>query len=215
MVWLNFNKPLTTKNLQYDPKEIPKFHSGEVKDLLQASYKRNGEAENIGKKYNLKLDHSLSNAEHKVFIDDKGNPDVVFTGSRKGADVLTDIALGIGLGGLTPRFQNSTALIDKVKQKYKNKPLSVLGHSLGGSLAESVSNKVDKVITLDKGVGLFGIGKKINKNQTDIRASNDLVSLLSKTQSGGKKSVINGTKGIINPLKSHDYRNLSNINKTF
>jgi hypothetical protein len=71
MGWLNFNKPLTTKKLQYDSKEIPKFHSGEVKDLLQASYKRNGEAENIGKTYNLKLDHSLSNAEHKVFIDDK------------------------------------------------------------------------------------------------------------------------------------------------
>ena len=91
----------------------------------------------------------------------------------------------------------------------------MLGDSLGGSLAESVSKKVDKVITHNKGVGLFGIGKKINKNQTDIRASNDLVSLLSKTQSGGKKSVINGTKGIINPLKSHDYRNLDKINKTF
>jgi hypothetical protein len=125
MVWLNSYKPLTKRNLQYDSSVIPKFHSGEVKDLLQASYKRNGDAESIGKKYNLKLDHSLSNAEHKVFIDKDGNPDVVFTGTRKFGDYLTDAALTFGLGGLTPRFQNSTKLIDKVKAKYKNKPLSV------------------------------------------------------------------------------------------
>lgn len=215
MGWLDFHKPLTTKSIQYDPSVVPKFHSGEVKDLLQASYQRNGNAETIGKKYNLKLDHSLSNSNHKVFIDEKGNPDVVFTGSRKGADVLTDIALGIGLGGFTPRFRNSTALIDKVKEKYKNKPVSVLGDSLGGSLAESVAGKVDKVITHNKGTGIFGIGKEIRPNTTNIRSSNDLISILNKTQSGGKNVVIKGTKHIINPLKSHDYRNLSKIDKTF
>lgn len=183
MTWLNFNKPLTSKNTQYDPKVVPKFHSSEVKDLLQASYKRNGDAENIGKKYNLKLDHALSNAEHKVYIDKNGNPDVVFTGTRKFGDVLTDVALATGFGAFTPRFQNSTKLIDKVKEKYKNKPLSVLGHSLGGSLAEHVGKKADKVITLDKGVGLFGIGKNIRNNQTDIRGSNDAVSMFRNTQS--------------------------------
>ena len=209
MVWLNSYKPLTKRNLQYDP---PKFHSGEVKDLLQASYKRNSDAESIGKKYNLKLDHSLSNAEHKVYIDKDGNPDVVFTGTRKFGDYLTDAALTFGLGGLTPRFQNSTKLIDKVKEKYKNKPLSVLGHSLGGSLAESVGKKADKVITLDKGVVFFGIGKQIRPNQTDIRASNDAISVLRNTQSGGKKITLKD-KGNYNFYNAHDIRHLDKINK--
>jgi hypothetical protein len=213
MGWLNFNKPLTKKSLQYDPKEIPKFHSSEVKDLLQASYKRNGDAENIGKKYNLKLDHALSNAEHKVYIDKNGNPDVVFTGTRKFGDVLTDVALATGFGAFTPRFQNSTKLIDKVKEKYKNKPLSVLGHSLGGSLAEHVGKKADKVITLDKGVGLFGIGKNIRNNQTDIRGSNDAVSMFRNTQSGGKKITLKD-KYNFNIINAHDIKHMDKINKT-
>jgi hypothetical protein len=203
------------KSLQYDPKYIPKVKSSELKDLIQASYSRNGPAKDIGKKYGYVLDEDLSNAEQKVFLDKQKNPKIVFTGSRKGADFITDVALGFGLAGLTPRFQNSSKLVDKVKQKYKNKPITALGDSLGGSLAESVGGKVDKVITTSKGVGLFGIGKRIRPNQTDIRASNDWISILRNTQSGGKKVTIAGTRGIINPAKSHDYRNLEKINKTF
>ena len=212
---MNFNKPLSTKNIQYDPKYIPKVKSSELKDLIQASYSRNNPARDIGKKYGYTLDDSLSNAEQKVFLDKDKNPKIVFTGSRKGADVLTDIALGAGLAGFTPRFQRSSALVDKVKEKYKNRPITALGDSLGGSLAESVGGKVDKVITTSKGVGLFGIGKQIRPNQTDIRASNDAISVLRNTQSGGKKVTIKGTKGIFNPFISHDYRNLDKIDKTF
>jgi hypothetical protein len=215
MVWLNFNKPLSTKSLQYDPKYIPKVKSSELKDLLQASYSRNTPAREIGKKYGYTLDDSLSNAEQKVFLDKENNPKIVFTGSRKGADVVTDIALGVGLAGITPRFQRSSKLVDKVKEKYKNKPITAIGDSLGGSLAESVGGKVDKVITTSKGVGLFGIGKQIRPNQTDISASNDVISIFKKTQSGGKKVIIKGTKNIINPWASHDYRNLDKIDKTF
>jgi hypothetical protein len=58
MGWLNFNKPLTTKNLQYDPKEIPKVSSNELKDLIQASYSRNTPAKEIAKKYGYTLDEN-------------------------------------------------------------------------------------------------------------------------------------------------------------
>jgi hypothetical protein len=204
-----------TRNLQYDPNYIPKVKSTELKDLIQASYSRNTPAREIGKKYGYVLDDDLSNAEQKVFLDKNKNPKIVFTGSRKGMDALTDLAILGGVAGLTPRFQNSSKLVDKVKQKYKNRPITAIGDSLGGTLAESVGGKVDKVITTSKGVGLFGIGKKIRSNQTDIRASNDVISLLRNTQSGGKKITIKGTKGIINPFASHDYRNLDKINKTF
>jgi len=204
-----------TRNLQYDPNYIPKVKSTELKDLIQASYSRNTPAREIGKKYGYVLDDDLSNAEQKVFLDKNKNPKIVFTGSRKGMDAITDLAILGGVAGLTPRFQNSSKLVDKVKQKYKNRPITAIGDSLGGTLAESVGGKVDKVITTSKGVGLFGIGKKIRSNQTDIRASNDVISLLRNTQSGGKKVVIKGTKGILNPFASHDYRNLDKINKTF
>ena len=40
MPWLNYNKPLTTKSTQYQ--NVKSLHSDQVKDLLKASYKRNG-----------------------------------------------------------------------------------------------------------------------------------------------------------------------------
>lgn len=197
------------------PSKTKPISSSELQDLLKASYSRNTPAREIGQKYGFTLDDSLSNAEQKVFIDKTKTPTVVFTGSRKGSDIITDLALGVGFGSITPRFQRSSALIDKVKSKYSGKPITAIGDSLGGSLAEFVGRKVDKVITTNKGVGFGTIFKKINPNQTDIRSSNDLVSLLSKTQTGGRKHVIKNTKGIINPLESHKYTNLSKINKTF
>lgn len=202
------------RGYQYDPAYIPKVSSNELQDLLKASYQRNTPAREIGKKYGYTLDDSLSNSEQKVYIDKEGRPKIVFTGTRKFGDVFTDVALGVGLAGITPRFQKARELVEKVKQKYKNKPVTALGDSLGGSISESIGDKVDKVITTSKGVGLFGIGKQIRPNQTDIRASNDVISLLSKTQSGGRKVNISMPK-TFNPYTSHDYRNLSKINKIF
>ena len=69
---------------------------------------------------------------------------------------------------------------------------------MGGSLAEYAGG--NKVITVDKGVGLGGIGKKIRSQQTDIRAGGDIVSALRNTQSGGRKVVIKNTN-YLNPLK--------------
>lgn len=205
---------MLTKTLQYDPKAIPKVKSSELKDLLQASYRRNTGARDIGKKYGYVLDEDLSNAEQKVYIDKDKNPKIVFTGTRKGADLITDTALAFGFAGVTPRFRRSSQLVDKVKQKYKNRPITALGHSLGGSLAESVAGKVDKVVTLDKGVGLFGIGKRIRPNTTDVRTSNDIFSILRNTQTGGKKVTITA-RDVFNPSKSHDIKMLDKINKTF
>lgn len=199
---------LTTKRTQFVTLP-PKLHSTEVKDLLKASYQRNGDAEKIGKKYDLSLDHSLSNAEHKVFVDKKGNADVVYTGSRKFGDWITNGFLAVGLGGLTPRFRESKQLMEKVRDKYKGKHVTTLGHSLGGSLAESTGG--DKVITLDKGVGLAGIGKRIKSNQTDIRAGGDAVSILRNTQSGGKKITIKNTK-YLNPFYAHDVGHVEKLN---
>lgn len=203
-----------TRNLQYDPKVIPKVKSTELKDLLKASYQRNTPAKEIGKKYGYVLDEDLSNAEQKVYLDKDKNPKIVFTGTRKGSDLITDTALAFGFAGVTPRFRRSSQLVDNVKQKYKNRPITALGHSLGGSLAESVANKVDKVVTLDRGIGLFGIGRKNKSNVTDVRTSNDIFSVVRNTQTGGKKVTIKA-RDVFNPSKSHDIKMLDKINNTF
>lgn len=208
MVWMNQQSHLTTnnnKNIQ------PNLTSSELKNLIEASYQRNKKANEIGNKSGYHLDESLSNSEHKVFTDDQGNPYVSFTGSRKFSDWLNDGLLAVGLESLSPRFFTSKELMDRVHYKYNNKPTTVVGHSLGGSLAEYSSNKNDKVYTVNKGVGLSGIGKHITNNQTDIRNITDPVSMLSITQSGKHKETIPKT-AFINPIEAHKYKYLNRLN---
>jgi predicted alpha/beta-fold hydrolase len=100
--------------------------------------------------------------------------------------------------------------MEDVRKKY-SAPATILGHSLGAAITEYVGGKKDKVITVDKGVGLSGIGKTIGKNQTDIRTSNDPVSLLSNTQKNlGKKIVIKDKKNF-NLLDAHNYKYLDKL----
>jgi hypothetical protein len=100
-------------------------------------------------------------------------------------------------------------LIDDVRKKYNNKPVTTLGHSLGGSLAEFSGG--DKIVTINKGVGLSGINKEIKNNQTDIRSRNDIVSVLSNTQHGDRKKITLKTNHI-NPLREHSHKNLDKLN---
>lgn len=192
------------KGLQFAPEYIPKIRSNEVQDLIEASYSRTGEAETLGKKYGLTLDKELSNANQKVFYDKQKNPSVVFRGSKNENDLMTDVFIVGGLEKYSTRFRESKDLMNDVKKKYNNKPVTSLGHSLGGSLAEYSGG--DKIITVNKGVGFGGVGKQMKNNQTDIRTGNDVVSLLSKTQSGGRKITIKSKN--INPLAEHSHKNL-------
>jgi hypothetical protein len=182
--------------------------ANEVKDLIEASYSRSGQAEELGHKYGLKLDKQLSNANHKVFIDNERNPKIVFRGSKNENDLMTDGLLAVGLENYSTRFRDAKKVVDKINKKYYNKPITSLGHSLGGSLAEYAGG--DRIVTVNKGVGFGGIGAQLNPNQTDIRSRNDIVSLLGKTQSGGRKITLKTNH--INPLREHDYKNLSLLN---
>lgn len=180
-------------------------------DLLNASYKRNKQAEQIGSRHGIQLDHNLSNSEHKVFVDpNTNNTNVVFTGTRKFGDLLTDGAVAMGLGSYTKRFKDSDKLIKDVKNKYPNTQITASGHSLGGTLSEHV--KADKKFTYNKGVGIGDIGKKINKNQIDIRTKNDPVSFLTKTQSH-QNNLINIKSRSLNPHSTDNLiKNRAKIN---
>ena len=185
------------------------LNSNYLYDLIDSSYKRNKEAENIGKTHGLKLNHELSNSENKVFVDQDQNNHVVFTGSRKVGDWLTNASLGLGIEEYTPRFQNSSKLIDNIKKSNPNRKINVYGDSLGGRIAEHVAPKVNKVITNNKAVGRNDLFKNINSNQIDIRSGSDPVSFLGAyTQKGkGKKITIKNTNHL-NPLKAHHYSNI-------
>jgi hypothetical protein len=187
-----------------------KISTNKLNNLLKASYKNNSEAEKIANTNGYKLDRDLSTNQHKVFVDGRGNPNVVYRGTQTLKDVFTDGALALGLIKSTSRFDQSKKLLNNVKSKYQNKYITTAGHSLGGSLAEAVG--ADKVITVNKGAGIDNLLKKRKNNQTDIRAGGDLVSGLSTAQSGGRMITVKNTN-YINPLVSHDSNVIRNLNK--
>jgi hypothetical protein len=192
----------------------PTLNSRHLHSLLEASYAGTNDAKRIGQENGYLLDEELSNRKHRVFKDKHDNAIIAFTGTRTLGDVVTDAALAVGLADATQRFRESTRLVEKVKKKYNHSPILTIGHSLGGSLAEHVNKTglVDKVVTVNKGVGLFGIGKRIKDNQTDIRTYTDFVSVLSNTQDGGKRFTVPDSF-VVRPLRSHGTYNLKKFDK--
>lgn len=192
----------------------PTLNSRHLHNLLEASYAGTNEAKKIAFQNGYVLDEELSDRKQRVFRDKHDNSIIAFTGTRTFGDVLTDAALAVGLEDLTYRFSESTKLAEKVKKKYRHSPILAIGHSLGGSLAEHVneSGVVDKVITVNKGTGIGGIGKKIQDNQTDIRTTSDPVSILSTTQSGGRRFTVPDSF-VVRPLRSHGTYNLKKFDK--
>lgn len=188
--------------------------SRKLYNLIDASYKTNEEASKIGHDNGLMLDNELSNRQHKVFRDKHNNSLIAFTGSRAWEDIYTDGLLAVGLGEYSNRFKNSSLLVDKVRKKYNNAPITTLGHSLGGRLSEYVNDRnfVDKTITVNKGTGIFDIGKRIQPNQTDIHSNTDWVSLIANSQSGANHVNNPGTL-IFDPLYSHSYSQLKKFGK--
>jgi hypothetical protein len=176
-----------------------------LKPILEASYQKSKVAKNTLEKHGHKLDRELSNKEAKTFIDAEGNPSIVVRGSKSAYDwLVSDPLLAIGKSHLDPRKRRTNELIEKVKNKYGTENVNIYGHSLAGSLISNAKTG-GHITTYNKGSGLGSIGKTINPNQLDIRTGRDIVSLLSKTETGGKKVEI---KGSDNPLVAHSINEL-------
>jgi hypothetical protein len=155
----------------------------ETKDLLNSSY--NKKNKDYGE---YKIDKNLSGKRTKVYFNEKENkPVVVHRGTASIQDVGTDIGLAFGHRG--KRFAHAKKIQKKAEKKYGTDNLHTLGHSLGGIVAEEVGGKSKNVITLNKAVTPWELNRKNGPNQTDIKTSNDPVSMLNKF-SKNKASVI-------------------------
>lgn len=184
----------------------------ELKKLIDASYRGNNGAERSTRHTGFTLDRNLSDREQKVFTDPTGKPYIVFAGSRKTSDwLISNTALALGYEKMTPRFIKSNGVLEDVAKKYGRK-ITVAGHSLGGAIASSVgqSHKVDRIVSVDKGVGRGGLFKPQSKKETSIRGATDLVSLGSLTQFGGKHITLPQT-AYANVVKSHDHSLLGKL----
>jgi hypothetical protein len=172
-------------------------------------------------------DNELSSGDHQAYYKKKDGK-LLFnvTGTHNNYDVLNDIYLGAGLLKSTNRYKEADKMLTKAKEKYKPTSTSVIGHSLGSSIAQNIGSKEDKITTLDGG---YTIGQKTrNGNNKAYRTAGDVVSILGANGknmitlknnqnhkglitgalSGGLGSALYG--GIKDALHAHDINNIKN-----
>jgi len=153
--------------------------------------------------------HSLSGKRAQVYFDPKTKKAIVtHKGTSSHKDIITDIKMAVGIES-GKRFQHAKKIQKKAERLYGPENVTTIGHSLGGRIAEKVGKKSNKIITYNKAATPKSILSKTPRNQIDIRAKNDPVSILSKFQKKTNATV--NTKGSINLLKTHGTSKLKYI----
>jgi len=171
--------------------------------LLNESYKgKNKTNTNIDDRYIL--DNELSTDKTKVYVDKNTNDiAMVNRGTSDFKDVMTDARLLFGYND--KRFKEPKEILNKVKQKYTDRNIDLIGHSLAGAIAETLGDdpQVKNVITLNKAITpthLINKTKNTGK-QYDIRSSKDVVSMLQPFQKTENDIVIPSLSN--NPYTEH------------
>lgn len=177
-------------------------------NALKLGYLRNEKKQKKRlKKFGYKLDEELTTRDHLVAFNPFSNK-VLFVSNGTQVtspnDLYTDIA-GIGLGRLddTSRFQRDQSAYLKAKQKYKDAPVKLVGHSLGGAIISQLDlKKGDSGVTYNAA----NLYQKKRDNVKNIRTAGDPFSALANDT----RTLSNPASLVerLNPLQPH---NLSNI----
>lgn len=185
----------------------------DLKKGLEASYLNPKEAKTYLSKEGYVYDSELSNVNSKVYY----NPDdkdllIAYRGSKNILNdwLTTDLSIPFGNLRNTKRYNESLNVYKKAKDKYHSDQPTLIGDSLGGSLASAVggTDKKSKIYSFNKGTGLFGNDTNNKSNEVAFRQSGDVVSGI---------SVFNHNKPItlgarMDPLSAHNINNLEKYN---
>lgn len=189
------------------PRPLRKIRRLRLYNVLKIGYLANErkQAKRL-KRFGFLIEHDLTDSRRLVAYNPTLNK-VVFV--ARGTDVFSpyDLATdagGIGLNRLqnTIRYQQDKAVYEKAKERFKDVPITLVGHSLGGAIVSNLAQAGDRAITYNAA----SIYQKRKPNVYAYRTAGDLVSL---GQIGAKTLPNPGTFAErLNPLQPH---NLSNI----
>jgi predicted alpha/beta-fold hydrolase len=175
-------------------------------DLYNALNSYTDEGRGALAKEGYTYDYDLSNHNQQVFY----NPELKkmiynVRGTHNLDDVKTDVALALGRLQDTNRYKEARTTLQKAKEKYAPAETHITGTSLGGTIAQYIPDKTDKVYTYNKGVA---IGAKTRSNEKAYRTSGDLVSLMG----WGQKHMITlpNRNYLRNVLTNHFTSNIKN-----
>jgi len=190
---------------------------------LDVSYARD-EGEIIRKlaPYGYSYDTSLSTKENKVLyspFDDKVVMTVAGTDPFNRRDLGTDAYLAFrGQEGLkqTDRYKEAKSVLSKVREKYKGKKKTLIAHSLGSSIINTLANEEENVKGFGTGSGIFPIKRKGEGYRTfydpfSFTSSDTIIAPYKPEKKGNLRGnqVVDYPSGI---FPSHSYQNLKNKN---
>lgn len=176
------------------------------KKILNNTYKKDRPNDIPG----YTIDNSLSGQRVKTYVNnDTGEVVFAVRGTKGMKDVLTDMKLFF-----TPksklkkldRFKHADKVLKEAEQKYGAENISVIGHSLGSKIAETIGSEKNKnIITYNKPVLPF---ERIRDkpNQVDIKTTLDPVSMLDRPD--GNDIVLKSKT--LNPIREHSLKALDN-----
>ena len=179
-------------------------------DVLKAGYSNKKDQSTRLKKSGYNFDENLSNHNQQIYFNPT-NKKMIFnvTGTHNFRDVGTDLYLAAGKLKDTNRYKEADKKFKEAKLKYHPSNTSVVGNSLGGTIAGYIGGRDDKIITHNKGAT---IGQKMRPNETHYRVQNDLVSLLNANSKHTK--TVKNTNWLKDPYNSHLVDTIKN-NKIF
>ena len=176
---------------------------------LQASYLNPREAKSYLLKDGYIYDDKLSNVNSKVYFNPIDNDLLIaYRGSKNLINdwLLTDIQIPFGNLKNTKRYKESEKVYKEAKAKYHVNHPTLIGDSLGGSLASAVggTDKDATIITYNKGAGFWGTDTNNKSNETAYRQSGDLVSFNNLFNHNQSKTLA----AKMDPLSAHNINNL-------
>ena len=177
---------------------MPKLHK-----VLKASYEGGGIGDGFVR------DDALSNDDYQTYYNPESKK-LIFSvsGTHNLRDVGTDLWLAFGGLKKTNRYKEADKALKQAKQKYGGAATSVVGHSLGGSIAQNIASKGDDIKTLDAG---YTFGQRTRGEH--YRTSGDVVSALG---AGAKHTTTladpHPKTGIfsLDSLRAHNVDNIAN-----
>jgi len=154
-------------------------------------------------------DDSLSGNRAQVYHNKETNHLIVAHRGTQGVhDVGNDIKLMFGMKK-NKRFKHGKDITDKALSKYKTDNVSVIGHSLGATIARDSNDKRHETIGVNGAMVPMDLLRKEGDDEHVIRSKYDVVSALHTINPNKNKSnTITLDNNHINPLKAHDVNNI-------